>query len=109
MSRQIGRDLSPQEADEQFYPGIRFFFDTGRVFRHPQAEWDGIHPVKIRQSLQLDPYLHALVAPCVRPDETPLTLEAPKHLRTKIVYLDHRKHFGLSAWSNAAFRAAMSV
>ena len=106
ISRQTGRDLSPEDADEVFYPGVRFFFDTRVVFNHPRGAWDGIHPLKVRDSLELDQYLYAIVAPSLRRDGQPLTLEAAGVLRSKVVYLDHREHFGLCVWSTASLRAA---
>ena len=58
MSRECGRDFSPQQADDAFYPGVRFFFRARALFEHLRAAWDGIHPVKIRDSLELDGYLN---------------------------------------------------
>ena len=102
----FGQDLSLQESDEQFYPGVQFFFDTRGMFQHPRAEWDGVHPVKIREFLELDPYLKAVVVSSTHLNGSPLTLKAQEHLQARIIYLDNRQHFGLTAWSNAAIRAA---
>ncbi len=103
-----GKWLPSEQVDTNFYPGVRFFFDTVELFRHPRAAWD-FHPVKIQECLELEPYLIAVVAPTVLPDGTRFEPVAPPGLRERVVFLDHRKHFGLAAWSNAAFEAAMSL
>jgi hypothetical protein len=108
MTRQRGRNLSPREADEDFYPGVRFFFRTAEMFRHPSAVWDGIHPVKIQDCLELA-HLHAVVAPANLPDGKALALELPSSLVGRFVILDHRQFNGLAAWSDAAFGAAMNL
>ena len=80
---------------------------TTVLFQHPRAEWDGTQPVTIRESLKLDLYLYALVAPLLSLNGTPLTLEAPKRFRSEIIYLDHRKHSWLAVWSDAALWSAL--
>ena len=106
MSRQYLRDLSPQQADSDFYPGVRFFFQTAQLFRHERAEFDGIHPVKVRHNLELMPYLLAVVAPARLPDGSALELNVATPMAQKIILLDHHEFMGLSAWSTAAMNHA---
>lgn len=42
MERQAGRQMSPQECNDAFYPGVRFFFDPLELSQSPQAAFDGI-------------------------------------------------------------------
>ncbi len=105
MSRQFGRDLSPQEADEGFFPGVRFFFDLASLMQHPRAVWDGIHPIKIRDNLELNGNICAVVAPEFYPNGGKLHLQTSTHLNNKIIYLDHHKLPSLMLWSNAALEA----
>ncbi len=107
--RRAGIRLRSEEIDADLYPGVRFFFDTTELFRHPRAAWDGIHPVKVKNLLELEPYLVAAVAPTVLSNGEPLELEAPPGLRGRIVRLDHREHRGLAAWSTGAFKVALTA
>jgi hypothetical protein len=109
MSRQAGRDLTPQQADAAFYPGIRFFFRTEQLTYHPLAAWDGIHPIKIRESLELDPFLVAAVAPAQTPASRTLLLQVPAHLSSRMIYLDHHQFASLASWSDAALEAALGA
>lgn len=107
LQRQAGRYLGSEECNKFFYPGARFFFDPVRLLGHPRAEWDGIQPMKVMESLELMPYLAALVLPSTLPDGTRVKLDAPDDLGERIIYLDHREHFGLAAWSAEAFERAL--
>jgi len=106
IQRHAGRWLGPKECDAQFYPGVRFYFDPVALAAHPHVAWDGIQAIKIKDSLALDPYLVAAVAPEQDRNGSPLALDAPPAFRDRLVRLDHQAHFGLAAWSTAAFKVA---
>ncbi|MCK4322994.1 MAG: hypothetical protein KAW89_00590 [Armatimonadetes bacterium] len=106
MERHAGRWLDAKQCDEDFYPGVRFFFNPAMLADHPKVAWDGIQAVKIRDRLDLLEYLVVAVAPEVDRSGEPLSLNIPPNLRERVIRLDHQKNYGLSAWSDAAFGVA---
>lgn len=105
MQRQRGFNLSVQTCDQQFYPGVRFFFRYQDLCHHPDVAHDGIQTIKIREQINLDAYMVAAVVPVVDQAGTPLTLNQPAWLGNRLIRLDHRQHFGLAAWGSAALNA----
>ena len=105
MQRHAGLYLSSEQCDKDFYPGIRFFFRYSDLLKHPCAVHDGIQSVKIKNQVDLDTYLEALVIPTVDRTGSPLAIDIPSHFRNRVVPLDHREHFGLAEWSDAALNA----
>ena len=98
--------VSPREADTDFYPAVRFYFDPAELSRHPHADWDGICALKMRDEIRLDATRFAVVAPKKCQDGGPLVLEASSGIPVLLAQIDHTRHFGLSAWSSAALQAA---
>lgn len=45
------------EENTPYIPGVRLYFDGHQIIRDGLAEWDGIHILKIRNKLALEPYL----------------------------------------------------
>jgi hypothetical protein len=105
MSRQRRRNLSPAEVDDRFYPGVRFIFQTVELMRHPDAEWDGIHPIKIRDSIDLDEIPFTVVSPEQTSDGGTVSLGIPARMRAKMIRIDHRQFPSLATWSSAVLRA----
>jgi len=61
-SKQAGRFVNAAEAEERT-PVARFNFRFEDLAAHPDAEFDGLHMVKIRDRLDLDPYLVSVELP----------------------------------------------
>ena len=104
-ARRANRFVFRDDAARNFYPGARLFFRTREMFEHPRAAFDGVHPVKIRDALELDAYLVALVAPLADEEGNPLVITSPEAFADRVIRLDHREHNGLRQWSDAAFEA----
>jgi len=67
-SHQRGLVFTDQNAP--YRPGVRLYFDAHRIIRAGLAVRDGLHPLKVRECLPLDPYLAAAIGvPDVDPDE----------------------------------------
>lgn len=57
------------EENEAYTPGARLYFDGHGIIRDGLAVWDGIHVLKVHNSLPLDPYLMmSVTAKDVDPD-----------------------------------------
>lgn len=60
-SRSIGRDLEPLDLTPGYPTAVRFCFDWSDLAAHPDAVFDGVHPVKIGGPVELDRHLVAVV------------------------------------------------
>ncbi|MCE5237663.1 hypothetical protein LLH23_04135 [bacterium] len=59
--RQAGRMLP--DPDTEYEPGVRLYFDAHRIIRDGLAVRDGLHTLKVRDRLPLNPYLAAAIGP----------------------------------------------
>lgn len=62
FERTVGHVPSWEEFEAHFQPGVRFLFRGGDLQNHPRFTDDGIHG-KIRDELELDPYLVLAAVP----------------------------------------------
>ena len=104
LERSLGHVPSWEEFETRFQPAVRFFFAQDALNRHPRLTFDGIH-AKIRDVLELDPYLLAVVLPegLMRVDKLVevAALHVPRH---KIVSLPYTGlHF--KEWAHTAYHA----
>ncbi len=60
-SRQSGRMTCNEDA--VYEPGVRLYFDAHRLITDGLAARDGVHPLKVRHRLPLQPYLLAAIGP----------------------------------------------
>lgn len=58
--RRLGHIPSEQELINRFVPGVTFYFETEKIFKHSNYVDDGYHAAKIKHSLELEQYLLAL-------------------------------------------------
>ena len=64
MERMLGhfpseKDLSPPE----FTPGVRFFFNYIEMIRHPNAVFEGVLPLKVKDEVVLKDWVSAIIVP----------------------------------------------
>ena len=63
MERKLGRFPDEKDLDAGFEPGVRFFFRYDKLIHHPNAVFEGVLPLKIRNELVLKDWLDAVVVP----------------------------------------------
>lgn len=93
MERKLGRSPAPEEMDEGFTPGVRFYFVYDDLEKHPQAVHDGFLPLKVKDAVDLDAYVYRIVIPSEYKEQVKAVL--PEGLSERAVYLDHD---GLDVW-----------
>jgi hypothetical protein len=85
-SRYLGRDLVPADLRSGYRPAVRFYFSWRTLAARPDADFDGVHPVKIRRQLPLDDVLVALVVHTADLDSVAPPI--PTQFRDRLVLLD---------------------
>lgn len=101
MERKLGR--FPDEADlsRGFTPGVRFYFRYEDLTGHPGCTFDGVLPMKIRDSLVLKDWLYAMVAP----EELQEMLRSviPEELADRVIYVKNDCQ-DIWEWSEKVYR-----
>lgn len=63
MERKYNRPPTEEDLSVHFTPGVRFYFNYSDLVKHPSAKQDGYHALKIKDALDLEPYLDAIIIP----------------------------------------------
>lgn len=87
MERKLGRFPDEKDLSEDFTPGVRFFFRYNTLIRHPNATFEGVLPLKIRNEVVLKDWIQAIIAPAVY--RHILEPHIPEVLRSKVHFLQN--------------------
>ena len=63
MERKLGRFPDEDDLSKGFTPGVRFFFRYDELIRHPDAVFEGVLPLKIKDEVILKDWVYAIVVP----------------------------------------------
>ncbi len=87
--RRLGRFPNDRDLSVDFTPGIRFYFDYRKLQKHPQAIYDGVLPLKIRDEVILHDWLLAMVVPTVH--KAAVEPDIPGWLLDRTLFLDYEQ------------------
>jgi hypothetical protein len=104
MERELGRLPTQKELTEMFRPGVRFYFRYADLVGHPGFCSDGHHFFKIKDSLEIDPYLVVVIAPVSATAD--LSGAVPTGLKGRLAFVDQTKYTNLQSWSHKAYEIA---
>lgn len=87
VERKIGHFPSNEEMEKYYEPSPRFYFRFSDIIKHQNATFDGHHPVKIRDELELSNNLYL----CIIPDHIKKYFEntIDKRIKDKIIYVEY--------------------
>jgi hypothetical protein len=101
-SHLLGRDLIPTDLTAGYPPAVRLYFAWETLAARTDARFDGVHPVKIYQSLQLD---GALVAIVVHASQRLVVEPAAGRFRDRLIVLN-TEEASPDHWATEATTAA---
>jgi hypothetical protein len=104
LERKLGRAPTDTELAKELHPGVRFYFSYADLVKHPGFCSDGYHFCKVKDRLEIEPYLIAAVAPYATANH--LSRVAPHNLRKRLIFIEHTEHIDLWAWSHMAYETA---
>ncbi|MBQ5310948.1 MAG: hypothetical protein ILP19_02755 [Oscillospiraceae bacterium] len=87
MERKLGRFPSEDDLSNFFTPGVRFFFRYNDLICHPEATFEGVLPLKIKNEVVLKDWCLAIIAPTIYKEI--LEPHIPDELRAMIHFLDN--------------------
>ena len=102
--RALGTLPTQEELTEEFNPGVRFYFRYIDLVGHPRFCSDGYHFCKIKDMLELEPYLIAAIAP--EDGRTKLLATDSFIPKERISFVDRSKYRDLWSWSHKAYEVA---
>lgn len=63
MERKLGRFPDEKDLSTGFTPGVRFYFRYDKLISHPDAVFDGVLPLKIKDRVVLKDWVYAIIIP----------------------------------------------
>lgn len=87
MERMLGRFPDENDLSTGFRPGVRFYFRYDHLITHPQAVRDGVLPMKIRDEILLEDWVHRIVIPAAL--QSALAPHVPAALRSRVIYVEN--------------------
>jgi hypothetical protein len=99
--RTLGRFPTEDELEHALIPGVRFFFRYETLAAHPNAVFDGVLPMKIRDELSLADTVYRIVIPSVYRKQ--LESVVPDYLSARVLYVDYNGE-GLWDWAEHVYQ-----
>lgn len=87
MERKLGRFPDEGDLSIRFTPGVRFYFLYDELAKHPKCEFDGVLPMKIKDEIDLQKWVHLIVIPEVL--RSGLNQCIPEGLQERVVYVEN--------------------
>ena len=104
--RRLGHSPTDEELRAGFIPGVRFFFRYDKLITHPNAVFDGVLPLRVKDEVMLEDWLHAIIAP--KEYETALEAHTTEKLRKLTHYLFCDRS-DIWAWAEKAYDLAKNL
>ena len=87
MERMLERFPNEEDLSINFKPGIRFYFKYDNLIKHPNAVFDGVLPLKIKEELNLLDWVYKIIIPMNFKQK--IEQYIPKELQEKITYVEN--------------------
>ncbi len=106
MERKLGRFPNEDDLSKDFKPGVRFFFKYENIVKHPDAVFDGVLPVKIKNGVVLQDWVQMIVVPAEYRSE--IEPHIPAVLSGKIRFVE-RNGADIWKWSEIVYEYAKAT
>lgn len=87
MERALEHFPSEEDLSMYFKPGVRFYFKYDELIKHPKAIFDGVLPLKVKDEIKLDDWVHRIVIPMEFKNKIKNCI--PASLKDKILYIEN--------------------
>ncbi|WP_026511707.1 hypothetical protein [Butyrivibrio sp. LC3010] len=103
MERNLGRFPDEKDLSVCFTPGVRFFFRYKDLIMHPDAVFEGVLPLKVKNEVVLKDWVYTIVAPSSYREV--LAPHVPDELSQKVHFIDN-DCTDIWAWSEKVYEYA---
>lgn len=87
MERALGRFPDEKDLSVNFEPGVRFYFKYEELIRHPNATFDGVLPVKVKDEVVLNDWVHRIIIPMKVKSQIEDLI--PSSLRERVIFVEN--------------------
>ena len=87
MERKLGRFPNEEDLSKDFTPGVRFFFRYDKLAQHPDATFDGVLPLKVKNRVVLQDWIWAIIVPTDY--KSVFEVHIPKELEPRVHYFQN--------------------
>ncbi len=106
MERKLGRFPDETDLSVGFTPGVRFFFKYADIVKHPNAVFEGVLPLKIKDEVVLADWIHAIIVP--QKERDAIGPYVPENLKNKIYYIEN-DCADIWEWSEKVYEVAKRI
>jgi len=106
MERELGRFPNEEDLSTYFRPGIRFYFRYDELIKHPDATFDGVLPVKIKDEIILKDWVDRIIIPTSLKSKTEGSI--PSDLKNRVTYVENDCK-DIWDWSKKVYRIVERV
>lgn len=106
MERKLGRFPNDEDLSKWFTPGVRFFFSYDKLIQHPDATFEGVLPLKVKNRIVLKDWVWAIVVPTNY--KSAFEAHVPSDLKSKVHYLKN-DCADIWEWSEKVYEYAKSL
>jgi len=87
MERKMKRFPIEADLSVDFTPGVRFFFKYDKIVTHPNATFEGVLPLKIREEVIISDWVNTIIIPSA--EKEAFEAIVPYELKSRIFYLEN--------------------
>lgn len=87
MERKLGRFPNEEDLSVNFTPGVRFYFKYDKLVQHPQAVFDGVLPMKVKDEIVLKDWVEAIIVPTALRETIEATIQSD--LSDRVIYVEN--------------------
>ena len=106
MERSLGRFPDDHDLSIGFNPGVRFYFQYEQLRTHPNAIYDGVLPMKVKDEVILDDWVFKIVIPMKL--KAILEPYIPSNLTDRIIYVENDCK-DIWDWSEKVYRIVEQI
>lgn len=101
MERKLKRDPNEEDLSNGFTPGVRFFFKYDELVKHPNAVFDGYHPLKIKDELTLKDNVFTIIVPELYREKFESIIN--DYIKDRMYYIES-KNKDIWEWSETVYK-----
>ena len=106
MERKLGRFPNEEDLCRYFTPGVRFYFRYDQLIHHPDAIFEGVLPLKVKNEIVLKDWVCAIIVPTIY--RQALEPHIPEDLKSKVHYLQNDCN-DIWEWSEKIYEYAKNL
>ncbi|WP_022757343.1 hypothetical protein [Butyrivibrio fibrisolvens] len=103
MERKLKHFPTDEDLSENFTPGVRFFFKSDKIVKHPNATFEGVLPLKVKDEVVLSDWVHTIIIPLDK--RNILESYIPANLKDRVFYIEN-DCADIWAWSEKVYEFA---